>query len=210
MLSRRGFLEAILGTAAAALVVPRIEAIANAGGFPTAAAAEHAAWQDTYMEVLKAANEMFVSKLAEHGVQVRPEDVYRGDRNGIGIRTPDDVLLTTIRAVSFNGDDLSRPECHERVVVPAITALAVNAVSAGIDRYAALPMPKGVEFSGNAGALNMIIAFDVLSTQTLARFSVLGGSSPDGPRIAARYNAQRTKIAIRRRLGTYRTLPLPA
>lgn len=199
-LSRRGFLTSLFGASAAALLLPSIDLSAYSSA-PTIspAIAEKPLWNATFKAAHRKALRLLTIEMEKRGIRITPNVVTQLSR--MGDVTDDGIVMAYQRFVEVRGGD------NGRTLEPGMASLAAALASRGIDRFGTMTLPPGCAYASMIGPLRMIVQYDLSDDLTRTRFDVLGGSSPEGLRLAQRYDSDMLKARIRRRLGTY--LPPP-
>lgn len=204
-MKRRDFLTALLGSTAAALVLPQLDLIAST--LPVTLAPEIAdaqLWQFTFESVHDEAAKMFREQMHQRDLTPQLCDHARlGEgllRHQLSIGLPPWYEMEAAGSAA-----------HARYFVPAIASLAARAESVGLDTYGRLNVNlPGCDYSANRDTLRMIAQYDIATDSYFVRWDVIGGSSPHGQRIARRVNETQLKRSIQRRVRDYTRLPLPA
>lgn len=207
MLTRRDFLQRVLGAAAlAAVPAPLLEAVRSE-------AAEAERWRDVYAYTLVEGWRRLRCELAAREWRYALDPCVLPQR--LGDRTPSGVQM----AHQFNVE--LRPHPRENELDAAMHVLANALEAAGVDHLAHFERPRGglFNYADEAGPLRLIVAVvpnyhgaptDGLF-RTAARFDLIGGTTPEGLRRAERRRQARLATHIKTRLArSRRVLPLPA
>lgn len=203
MLTRRDFLTRILGAAALA-VVPASLLLETKDE-----ALEAARWRDVYRFAHAEAWRILQTKLQLRSFAFETVDgPFR-----IGERTADGVLMAHQHSVQLKPDGLD----GERELSPAMQLLAHAIEGQWLDRLGTIPIPSArdtLAYSETVGPLRLIVGvvFDFSSGETyqVARFDIIGGSTPGGLKVKERRRQALLADRIRARLARpRRVLPLP-
>lgn len=199
-MNRRVFITALLGSTAAAVVLPRVELFASTLPAPS----EEVIREFTLSEIHREAWRILREKMDFAGFSIHDEHIHPLPM--LGQSVPTGETLTHQYGVSVN------PLNPSFSVEPAMASLAERLAFSGVDRYGELRTDlPGALYSANEGALRLIGQFSLHDGCDIYRFAVIGGASKAGLSRAAKRLIEFRKTRIRRTLARpHRVLPLPA
>jgi len=203
MLDRRQFLTGLLGGAAATVVLAKVDLLAVPVQAETSRDIQGLLWTRSLDEAHKVLNAAVVRLLRERGIpclaeHVDPRPLLLGSMCASG------EIITHQRGVEFSKSGLRHPDAHERIVLPAATAMADALAWRGVDRFAGLNTDmdgRGGAYARFHGITRLVVQYNICTDEMLGRLDVLGGSSEAGKRIAKAYQAKFLKMRIRQRLA---------
>lgn len=200
MLNRREFLGSLLGAAAAAAILPRVERLIGPLISASREVRDHAHWQNAYQVIHHHAFSRFKQEMARNGLPVDGRRCASQSRIGdhaliVGESTAP-VLLEHGVGIAFSEEELQLA-LHKGVLDAAMASLAERVSRLGIDTYGQPELPKALSYAGNHGPLRMVVGFDIVNHHGFVRFDLIGGASPAGARIGRQLRAEDTKKRIR-------------